>query len=547
MDFNKIEKILLFFHNSKLLLLIFTFVLIVPLFLNSLLFIDLGGHDEGRVAGIAKEMAINNHFFIPTLNGIPFLEKPPLYHLLARASFKLFGKIDEFSVRFPSFISALVSCIIIYFWGTFLLNPRAGFLSSLILATTINFFEVSHQALTDAPLTASILSALFFFWLGERFKEKRGKYRILSLIFIVLAFYSKGFIGVFWVGSIIITYLLFLKRFKETFFILIFGIIGIVLGTLPWFLALWIKGGTWFLKFFLIVNHLGRFLGGNLGHSHSIFFYLKHFFTPFLPWTPFFLIGLYHLIKNRNKNDNNILFLVLCLIVPLILLSLASTKRELYLVPLSPFIALITSLYLIKGEGKLLKVFLFLWAIILMILTLSSPFFIFWLSHSFNTGFLIVFFSGIFLVSIIFFMLKKKNFLYLIDISLIFLSPLIFGYASVISPILNEKFSIKPFLLKAKSIISSEDQLLGFHIQERDQGRIPFYLDRTFINLKTPNKVVFLMNKNKRSFIFVRAYHIKEFLERVSAIPTSPKLYLLLSFKPENKKQGYFLLSNKRN
>lgn len=47
-----------------------------------LLFFALGNHQlqdstEPRVAGIAMEMHLNGNWVTPTLNGEPFLEKPP--------------------------------------------------------------------------------------------------------------------------------------------------------------------------------------------------------------------------------------------------------------------------------------------------------------------------------------------------------------------------------------------------------------------------------------------------------------------------------------
>ena len=75
------------------------------LFLVPIFFIDLCGSDEPRVAGIAAEMAIENDWLTPKLNGKPFLEYPPLFYAAAAADFRIFG-LTPFAAKLPTAISA---------------------------------------------------------------------------------------------------------------------------------------------------------------------------------------------------------------------------------------------------------------------------------------------------------------------------------------------------------------------------------------------------------------------------------------------------------
>ena len=95
----------------------------------------------------------------------------------------------------------------------------------------------------------------------------------------------------------------------------------------------------------LIVNNFGRFLGSPegaaLGHQKGPLFYLTSFPREFLPWTLVFIPALVAAIRNF-KNDRFLPWFAGIFL----LLSLSSTKRGVYLLPLFPAAACITASYL---------------------------------------------------------------------------------------------------------------------------------------------------------------------------------------------------------
>lgn len=54
--------------------------------------------DEGRYPEIAREMLSSGNWVTPTINGVPFLDKPPLYYWLEATSMHFFdithGRLD---------------------------------------------------------------------------------------------------------------------------------------------------------------------------------------------------------------------------------------------------------------------------------------------------------------------------------------------------------------------------------------------------------------------------------------------------------------------
>ena len=102
---------------------------------------------------------------------------------------------------------------------------------------------------------------------------------------------------------------------------------------------------TDFLKTFYLYNQLGRFLHGSIytgGHIRPFYYYLTTIWADGAPWSllliPFF-------IKTRKPNEVT-RFLCAWFVGGIVLLSIASTKRGLYLLPLFPAMAVMVAYWM---------------------------------------------------------------------------------------------------------------------------------------------------------------------------------------------------------
>src|ERR1700684_2219380 len=107
--------------------------------------------DEGRYAEIPREMLSSGEWLIPHLNGLAYLEKPPLQYWLSALAFAAFGQSEAVARLWPGvfgFLSlGLVYAIARRLWGT-----EAALRALIFTAGSILFVLLGHQLTLDMSL-----------------------------------------------------------------------------------------------------------------------------------------------------------------------------------------------------------------------------------------------------------------------------------------------------------------------------------------------------------------------------------------------------------
>ena len=321
--------------------------------------------DESRYVSMSKDMFNSKDFMTLYLNKEFFFEKPPLYFWSECLSFALWGKITEATARFPVALYGMLSCFFIYFLGRKVVSRAFGIISSLILATSLEFLILAKFAILDIVLASCVTFSLCFGMLTYYVKEQNKKYMWwLFYIFSALAVLAKGIPGfVIPFGSMFFISI-YSKNFKEIFkpqyfiigFILFFGI------TLPWHIAMLNMHDPLFFNEYIMKHHVARFLGSEtLGRQQPFYFYLLTILWGFFPWIVSTLcVFIRKLIKFdfgfRGKNDTQQLMMFAGIITLFTLLFFSSSKTKLitYILPIYPALALLGGLiwknYIENGE-----------------------------------------------------------------------------------------------------------------------------------------------------------------------------------------------------
>ncbi|MFK3798841.1 ArnT family glycosyltransferase [Pseudomonas sp. NPDC088444] len=332
----------------------------VALLCALLLFFALGNHQlqnstEPRVAGIAMEMHLSNNWVTPTLNGEPFLEKPPLSLWLDAAAIRVIGPVP-LAVRLASAFAGLLTLWALYHLLRRFGRPHFVALGAVcLLLTTATFWSNARQVGEDALLTLGVTVALLAFFHASRHRQFTtlpvGRWLLFSLG-IVISTLSKGVLGLALPGVVIFAYLVVETMLERRFVLshwlrpLMFTLLALI-PLLIWLYFLYGQGGIESLKAVLWTNSVGRFNGEfvEAGHYEPFYYYFSKLPEAFLPWNLLVYLGLWH-FRKQLVQDRHLLFFSLWLLAQFLLLTLASSKRMVYLMSLTPAAAVIASEYL---------------------------------------------------------------------------------------------------------------------------------------------------------------------------------------------------------
>ena len=69
--------------------------------------------DEGRYGGVPWEMLRSGNWLVPTLDGLPYFHKPPLFYWISAAAMSLFGT-TEWAARVAPFLGGVAACAALY-------------------------------------------------------------------------------------------------------------------------------------------------------------------------------------------------------------------------------------------------------------------------------------------------------------------------------------------------------------------------------------------------------------------------------------------------
>jgi len=478
--------------------------------------------DETFYAQTAKEMLSADDWITPTIFGQPQFEKPVFYYWLIGLSYKVFG-VSEFSARLPSALFAVMGIFGIYFLGRLIFSPLTGFLSALIMATCVQYVILARAAVTDMVLLVCILFCLLFFLLGIT-KERKGWY-FLSAITAALAVLTKGPIGLFIPGTIIMLYFIVDGRWKKLRTVPIFwSFVMFLIVCLPWYVMVAkIHGGTFISEFFGFQN-VTRFLEPEHRIGSSPLFYVPVILGGIYPWTLFFMFGAWVLCareKVTSRVGSHKFFLICWFLVVFVFFSVSRTKLVTYIFPLFPVMAIVTGRFWERalspdkpGEDRVSKLFdiAYLAFVIFSLVGLAGIYLFVRYKYPSMAGAVLVsgsfFFTGV-MLSIFFFFREKKLlcFLSIVLASILLILPV----NKLVSPIISEFESSKGLAGRLKGMASSSDPIGG----EDDHRRgIAFYTDRTdIVDIHPYNSLVEFASRKNRVWGIIQDKHYRQLKE----------------------------------
>jgi len=319
--------------------------------------LNLGGvplrdWDEGTVAQVAREIwrsvwspggdgsgQIQTWLF-PTLQGEPYLNKPPLMHNLMAIAFQL-GGVNEFTARLPGALLTALSVPLLYALGQELFRRRlAALLAALVYLTTLPVLRLGRLAMLDGAVLCFLIGMM---WCTVR-SRRDGRYSLgIGLGFGLICLTKGVLLGVL-LGAIALLFLAWdTPRLLRQWHL--WG--GLLLGGVP--VALWYgvqvaHYGTDFLGRNLLNQSLSRVWDSVEDNDGPPWYYLLELLKFGLPWLVFLPVSLRKAWQNRELGWARLVLVWAGVYFAAI--SLMGTKLPWYILPLYPALALAIAYHL---------------------------------------------------------------------------------------------------------------------------------------------------------------------------------------------------------
>lgn len=333
------------------------FVCLALLYFSGLGTIPLLEPDEGRYAEIPREMLASGDFVTPHLNGVVYLEKPPLYYWGTALSLRTFGE-NEFGARAFSAAVSLAGLLLTYWMGAVLSDRRTGLYSAIVLSTSFYYYVVGRLNTLDMTLAATLLLAIFPAYLYLSGKRNARGWLFLSYGAAGLAFLAKGLVGIVFPAAVLFLWMLFTRRYRQIRRALsATGILLCLAVALPWVVLVQRKNPD-FLRFFFVHEQFLRYTTTIHHHVEPFWFFLPVVVAGFFPWIAFLrraALAVREAGEPFLERDDRV-FLLSWILFILVFFSFSHSKLVTYVAPIFPplavFLGRALSLWVDREDGS---------------------------------------------------------------------------------------------------------------------------------------------------------------------------------------------------
>ncbi len=298
--------------------------------------------DEGRYVGVAWEMVRSGDWLTPTLNGLPYFHKPPLFYWLTAISIKLFGTVD-LAMRMASLLAAAL----VAFAGARLLSRWRGVQHArwyLLLLATLPYTYLGSQFANHDMLVAAFISSAVIFaadaMLSADHAQPWQRSMLLAWACVAFGLLSKGLIGIVLPAGVMLLWIVLQRRWSWLMKLLWWpGILLFTAIAAPWFGLMQLKFPQFF-DYFFIHQHFERFTETGFNNMNPWWFYPAVIALLCLPWSVL-LLGQFKLPLQGDSHTALRHLQWVWIVVVVGFFSLPASKLIGYVLPAIPAIAML--------------------------------------------------------------------------------------------------------------------------------------------------------------------------------------------------------------
>ena len=298
---------------------------------------------ESRNLATAQEMVRYGNYLLPTLNGEPRLEKPPLPTWIA-AGIEHIIPGNLVVHRYAAGLAATMMALFLFLLVTRLTrNKGVGLVSSLVMATTINVILMGRTATWDVYSHSFMSGAIYFMVVALQEKGAQWKYFLLSGLFIGLSFLSKG--PVSWYTLLLPFLISYIIVYRSGLSGKMWAATGMILVALA--VSFWWYGYTYFFHQDFTVGIAQKEAANWLNYNVRPWYYYWQFAAEGGIWALFWITAIvYFFINKKTVYQKEYQFSFIWFVVSLVALSIIPEKKTRYLLPLLIPGALVIGFYM---------------------------------------------------------------------------------------------------------------------------------------------------------------------------------------------------------
>jgi hypothetical protein len=327
---------------------------------------------EPQSAQWIADIVDNGHWLLPHDYYHLVNRKPPLFYWLSALVTKTTGgRVDEVRARAVSLVAGAALAAEVMVWTATRLGTCGGWLAFVFLLGTYGFAARATVALTDMLLTLLLFSSYIILMpaivaLAEGSGERRGRKPAASRwrtaaagMLLGLAILTKGPVAAVLLILAVPIYLLLIRAnplvpLMRAWPWAVLALSLVVACT--WYLPAFIAGGSAYLGGVVFQENLGHFLpaiaGGTGEAARPIYYVALRMIGGSLPLSLLIPAVAVSCVTYARDARRDLQYQLAMLLAVLLLFSLASTKRDDYILPALPSIAILfTAQFVLLGEG----------------------------------------------------------------------------------------------------------------------------------------------------------------------------------------------------
>jgi 4-amino-4-deoxy-L-arabinose transferase-like glycosyltransferase len=303
--------------------------------------------DEAHYAQLTREMLRAGNWMIPLLDGLPYIDKPVLFHWLQGVAIAVLGE-TETAMRLPSAVAAIALFWMTRWTGAQLFDDRVAVRAWLMLATLPMTLLLASIGVFDMVFTALLFGAIAFALVSALRNRPRLQY--VSYVLLSLAVMTKGPVALVLAGAFFLVGLMCGREARSALLSLrwMTGATLAVALSLPWFLWMYHALGWHFVHQYVLAGNLYYVTQpqsfSNRAFNHTL--YVSTFFAGFFPWSLIVVGGAIDTVRRwraRVTLPPAELLLWAWVVMIFVFFSLARFKVDRYVYPAAPACCLLAA------------------------------------------------------------------------------------------------------------------------------------------------------------------------------------------------------------